>query len=290
MLFDNIDIVRGEGSGAQVEQILENLSRAALDHAIEENQRRLFQQFMQHWPGAVCDSRPGLTHFRSDGSSPLFSAVQSLTETVPDLDALIRELQDEHERHASPLGWLVWPTSSPAPLSERLRQHGFVHALDMVGMAVDLSELQVQPVPPGITITEAQTAAEFARWMEPCRIAFEFSDADRAGYESGLLGLGFGGDSPVHHYIAYDGERPVACSSLYLDAGVAGIYNVATLPEARGRGIGAAITQQPLLVARAMGYRAGILHATPMGAPVYRRLGFRDHYQIGFFAWGAAGH
>jgi GNAT superfamily N-acetyltransferase len=102
--------------------------------------------------------------------------------------------------------------------------------------------------------------------------------------------MGFSGDSPVHHYIAWEAGRPVACSSLYLGAGVAGIYDVATLPEARGRGIGAAITEQPVLVARAQGYDVAILHATPMGDPVYRRLGFRENYRIGFYAWGMTGH
>ena len=146
------------------------------------------------------------------------------------------------------------------------------------------------PVPEGVTITEVRDAEEFAEWMEPCRIAFELPNRDAEGFHQGLLGMGFGGDSPVHHYIARIAGKPVACSSLYLGCGVAGIYDVATLPEARGLGIGAAVTQLPLLAARELGYRAGILQATPMADPVYRRIGFREIYRIPFYAWGMSGH
>jgi predicted N-acetyltransferase YhbS len=55
---------------------------------------------------------------------------------------------------------------------------------------------------------------------------------------------------------------------------------VATLHEARGRGIGAAITLQPLLDARKLGYRAGILQASDMGFSIYERLGFKHLCQM----------
>jgi predicted N-acetyltransferase YhbS len=68
----------------------------------------------------------------------------------------------------------------------------------------------------------------------------------------------------------------VATAALVPAAGLAGVYPVSTLPEARGRGIGAAMTAFPLLKARARGYRVGVLQATATGLPAYRRLGFRE--------------
>ncbi len=88
---------------------------------------------------------------------------------------------------------------------------------------------------------------------------------------------------PYVNYMAYLDGTPIGTSTVYYGAGVAGIYNVAVAPEARGRGIGGALTLQPLLDARRMGYRAGILQATKMGFPVYQGLGFEQNCNVGCF-------
>jgi ribosomal protein S18 acetylase RimI-like enzyme len=58
------------------------------------------------------------------------------------------------------------------------------------------------------------------------------------------------------------------------------MYCVATLPEARGKGIGAAVTLKPLQEARAAGYRVGVLQSSELGFNVYKKLGFRHLCQI----------
>ena len=71
-----------------------------------------------------------------------------------------------------------------------------------------------------------------------------------------------------------DGE-PVAVSSLVMTGDIAGIYAVATLPEARKRGIGTAMTLHAMKEGIARRARAATLQATPMGLPVYEKIGFR---------------
>jgi hypothetical protein len=46
------------------------------------------------------------------------------------------------------------------------------------------------------------------------------------------------------------------------------------LPEVRRKGVGAQVTRYPLMQARGMGYKVGVLQASEMGYSVYRSLGF----------------
>ena len=86
-------------------------------------------------------------------------------------------------------------------------------------------------------------------------------------------------DLPVRNYLGYLNGKPVSTCTIFY-GGAAGIYCVSTLPEARGKGIGGAITLKPLQEAREMGYRVGVLQSSEMGFNVYKKLGFRHLCQI----------
>ena len=76
-------------------------------------------------------------------------------------------------------------------------------------------------------------------------------------------------------YAAYLEGRP-ACSGLGLRTGrTIGIYNIATVPWARRRGLGAAVTQRIIDDGAASGCDVAVLQSSEMGRPIYERLGFR---------------
>ena len=76
---------------------------------------------------------------------------------------------------------------------------------------------------------------------------------------------------------------PVATACLFLDGESAGVYNVGTLPEHRGRGIGAAMTRAALQVADEQDYTVTTLLATEKGISLYRALGFEDVGTFGIY-------
>ena len=85
--------------------------------------------------------------------------------------------------------------------------------------------------------------------------------------------------------IDFASPRARASSHKLPFSAVAGIYNVTCIPEARGQGIGAAVTLAALLQAREIGYRISILQASQQGYSVYSRLGFQDYGKLSVYLW-----
>jgi GNAT superfamily N-acetyltransferase len=69
---------------------------------------------------------------------------------------------------------------------------------------------------------------------------------------------------------------PVSCALVVITGTTAGIYNVATPPEHRCRGYGAAVTWAAIEEGARRGCDHSVLQASDLGAPVYRAMGFVD--------------
>jgi GNAT superfamily N-acetyltransferase len=91
-----------------------------------------------------------------------------------------------------------------------------------------------------------------------------------------------------HLWLGYVAGRAVTCAISYVSDGIIGVYFVATLPQARGRGYGAAITARAAITAP---HLPAVLQASDLGRPVYERLGFTlvDHFALWIFPLGAGG-
>ena len=81
-------------------------------------------------------------------------------------------------------------------------------------------------------------------------------------------------------FVGYVDGDPAACGQLLRTADVAGVYSIGVRERFRRRGLGAAITTAALVAGRELGCAIGILQASPMGQPVYERMGFETvtHY------------
>jgi ribosomal protein S18 acetylase RimI-like enzyme len=165
-----------------------------------------------------------------------------------------------------------------------LEAHGLTRIADVAGMAVNLPVLNEKLAKPSdLTVEQVSDGKTLEQWIQVLTIGNGAPVSVGTLFFDVLSSLGF--ELPWRHYIGWLMGKPVACSSLLVGAGVAGIYFVATVPEARGQGIGTALTLVPLLDARAMGYRIGVLGASQMGLGVYQRLGFREYCKFGIYIW-----
>jgi GNAT superfamily N-acetyltransferase len=77
--------------------------------------------------------------------------------------------------------------------------------------------------------------------------------------------------------------RAVATATLVRTDDVAGIYAVATVENARRRGVGTAVTTAAVARAREWGCRAVVLQSTQAGFGVYSSIGFRTVVEYAIF-------
>jgi hypothetical protein len=78
----------------------------------------------------------------------------------------------------------------------------------------------------------------------------------------------------IQAVVCYERDKPASCALLTLSHGIAGIYWVSTISTARGKGFAEAVTRWCTNRAFGLGARAVSLQASPMGHPIYRRMGF----------------
>ena len=156
---------------------------------------------------------------------------------------------------------------------------GFVLAESMPAMAVDIDKLTPTALPEGCEFQETTDPAEFADWCEALAVGYGLPRpiADLFGPAAGS---GLPAGTAARWYAVSEGGRMVATSTLFLEGGLAGIYCVSTLPDERGKGLGAHATAEPLRRVRELGYRTGILQSSAMGESVYRKLGFTQFGQL----------
>ncbi len=102
------------------------------------------------------------------------------------------------------------------------------------GMAIDLQTLDEALSPlASLTIERVQDEVALRTWLRIMTVGSEIPEEGLTLLLELVSKRGFTDDPAVHYYLGVLDDKPVATSLLYLGGGVAGIYNVATLPEVR---------------------------------------------------------
>ena len=267
--------------------IVQESDPLAVAATIEANLNAYLLSFAR-LPGAVLHDDPSIAWVDSGIPIATFNSVVRADVAPHAVNAQIEAVVSHFRRQARPFVWHVGPSTRPVDLGRSLLAHGLTLVEDEPGMAVQLDRLREEvTAPPGLTIEPVRDEPGLAAWVSVW--LFPLPPDARRLFLGALLGRGLGGDLPWRHYLGrLDGE-PVATSELFVGGGAAGVQYVVTLPAARRRGIGAAMTLRVLRDARAMGHRLGVLTASPEGIGIYRRIGFREYCRIRRYEWGNDG-
>ncbi len=263
-----------------MESILFDLSAQVLAAAIENNMYEYFQ-YLSRSESVEIYEKPNMYGFITGISHPFMNGIFRIIQpTADEIDEVITLFKSRK----FPFIWWMGSVAQSTDWRKQLENHGLVFGDDLIGMAADLRALNEDLASPSNLFIEPVGDKEtLEKFANTAVMGFGLpQNGEKACFDL-FAGLGF--DMPLRNYLGMIDGKPVATSQLFLAAGVAGIYWVATIPEARKQGIGMAMTLAPLQEARDMGYRIAILHPSEMGLGVYQRIGFEKYCNLSHGIW-----
>jgi GNAT superfamily N-acetyltransferase len=253
-------------------------------HPLDAITRECFRSFAVFPNAAVIDNGE-VFGVITDKPITFFNGIAMAHFPDGDLDAGVLRATAPFRARNRAFRWWVAPWTEPPGLPAALRAHGMRHMSDSEGMTADLGNLPDTPMPQGLTIRRIRNAEELVPWAGIIVTVFERPMSEAGIWIRAFSTFGFGNDSPWAQFIGFLDGVPVATTAVMTVGKLAGIYHVATLPSARGRGIGAALTRAGLDHARELGAIEGVLQAAPMAEGVYRSIGFRDRGTLSMYDW-----
>jgi len=240
-------------------------------------------------PGAVIETTDCFVRLMAPVPHPFFNFVHSLDSQAcsHDLVAAVDKALAPFRARQWRMMWIVFPALDPRgeELAACLTAAGLRLFAGYPGMTIDLTALASEwQLPTDLSIERVTTAQAMRNWVEVQAAcdggAHQHIKEARVHYAS-LRGFDLGNHQQT--YLARYHGQPAGCSILHVAAGVAGVYQVDTLPEARGHGIGRAMTTHAMLEGKTRGCDIGGLHATPMGLNLYRSICFVQHPPVNLF-------
>jgi len=180
-------------------------------------------------------------------------------------------------------GALLYPRGISDAVRGAVGTLGFADHGAMPAMAVDIARMPATSLPPGYALRRVGPGNDGSAWAETLAVGYGLPQAVAHLFSPDTFGADMAPGADVQFFSILRNQQTVATSLLFLADGLAGIYCVATLPEERGKGLGAHATAAALRVAHRLGYGVGVLQSSPMGHSVYLALGFVDHGSVAMF-------
>ncbi len=176
--------------------------------------------------------------------------------------------EEEMARRGHPFGLDYLPGRWPS-LDRAVRTAGFQRLLSRPVMVAETSAVPDVPVPNGIrieTVERPQDALALAR-ADSAAFGTRREISERA-FAPALVGV-----EGARGFVAWQRAEPLGCAVAQEGSGATGVFGVGVVPEARRRGIGAALT---IAAVRAFPADLAWLVPSEMARRLYERLGFRD--------------
>jgi ribosomal protein S18 acetylase RimI-like enzyme len=229
---------------------------------------------MAELSGGEWQEGSGMLLYRTPVPDPVVWNGAILTGAPRDpLEELLARADAFFAPHAESYGfWIVG--SRDAEMAAFLSAAGIEPIDDAPHMVVETA--QVAEPDPSVAVGVVTDDAGRSVFVEVAAAAFETIGADPRTWPIVYPSVESVCAEDVIAVVASDQGGPVGAAMGYLGDGVCEVIHVATVPAARRRGIGKAVTASVVAEARGRGATLAVLQATEHGEGVYRSMGFEE--------------
>jgi GNAT superfamily N-acetyltransferase len=236
------------------------------------------RQFFELDPGAAIEAGPGWLFGAGCSPHPVISNGAFRRDGGVDANEFVARAKEFFT--AKGRGFSVWVRGGQA------EDRDLVAAAEAAGLQL-VYEMPEMTLPEKLEPSELRSGAEL-RKLTNVEQASDFWRVAIASYASigfppevftgytnhaGLLA-----ENVVAFLALLDGE-PVGIAMTMVSHGVAGIYWVGSLEQARGKGIGRAVTVAATNAGFDLGADVASLQASPMGKPIYEAMGYETAFE-----------
>lgn len=255
-----------------------------MHYEIRKNFEEKASYFARSLPGMTVTERDSFLSVNCGLPSDTFNVT-----VVRDLSApseLLTLGVDSFTSKGFPMALWYWESDVDNADISSLLQRRLTHAETSIAMYVDLSEIrQSSSSIEGLEITRVVTSSDLLHLGTIMLKLFGDSVEGRAvlAYYQRLSGHPLSAFPAMHFYLGTFHGMPISTGTLFVGSQTVGIYDIATLPEYRKRGIGSAMFQYLLDDACASPHRLCVLQASQEGYGIYLRAGFKPIEKVHVF-------
>lgn len=236
------------------------------------------RQFFELDPGAAIEAEPGWLFGAGSSAHPVISNGAFRRDDAVDAGELVTRAKEFFA--ARERGFSIWVRGGQAEdrdLVAAAEAAGLQLVYEMPEMTLG-EKLPPPELPSGAELrrlTASDQATDFWQVATTSYASIGFPPEVFAGYtnHAGLLA-----ENVVAFLALLEGE-PVSIAMTMVSHGVAGIYWVGSLAQARGKGLGRAVTVAATNAGFDLGADVASLQASPMGKPIYLELGYETAFE-----------
>jgi len=243
---------------------------SALLRRMDLNMWEMFRDIVRLGREGEIRETPGVTMCASPHGTSFYN--MAMVRDAVDPDALLEKVRDFYVGPGRPFS--VWTRAhADQALEAALQERGFMQLVAMPGMAL-LGDPGTHCDPPGLEIRPAVDDQGRRDYLRVTAEAYATFQQPTALTEDAFAALESVCAPHIQGFVGYVDGAAVAAAATYVTHGVAGIGWVGTVSGQRGHRYGEAVTWAAVREGFRRGATFANLQASPMGRPVYERMGF----------------